>query len=638
MSLTEPPHSERDGSAQHTTVDTREVSSHLRRTALDPSQVLPPLWHQASQQVTSHFDMTVTQLREALARGGWALALDCVLLSEALSPARIETFLTHAELALVRGQYRQSEALLARLERLASVRPGSLDPLDVRRLRLHLHATLDELAEFARAILTAGRSDLWAAYLPPILRHLQHAGRSLETLELAKAWHSASGASAPAWWAYAQQVLEANAASLARDLLQALPGMPADPHQWAILLGLSTMAGSRHQLALLRQLVNDVRAGRIPAVALDHELAALRPSSTGSVDLIRALVWLAAGEPVRAFQLALTTQTSESPVARVLRHAIAGWAALAGSLPDRALPHLRAVFEMLSARRELASGLSQLLSPPLNLETVGAQLITLLEQAGQLDDAIEVLQRLVEIAPERAELRHQLATLLARAGRLDQASQLLQSLAEEQQARRDIRGRLETLRNLLRLVPDAPDALEELVTGYTRIGLVDQAIAVLEQLAATHAEAKRVERAAELLHRAAELAMLGQQWQLIPRLYQQLIALNPDDLDHRHAAVTAFVQTGQLKQAIEQLREITRVALARGEPEEALAALHQIVALDPRNPDAYHRLAEVLVSLGELEQAERVYRRLLAIEPEDQVARTKQAALAALVRQQEGTP
>jgi tetratricopeptide (TPR) repeat protein len=567
-----------------------------------------------------------------------ALALDCVLLSEALAPARVEAFVTHIELALVRDQYQLAEALLARLERLSNLRPASgLDPLDLRRLRLHLEGSVDDLAGFARAILTAGRSDLWAAYLPPILALLRQAGRPDEALELARAWHSASGGSGTAWWAYAQQVLEAHDARLARELLQALPRMPADARQWVILLGLSAVAGDQHQLALLRQLVSDVRAGRIAAVDLDRELAELRERSTWPVDLARALVWLASGQPERALQLAQSCETSPSFVTRLLEHAVAAWAALASSAPARALPHLRAAFDLLSMRRELASELTELVSPPLDLETVGTRLATLLKQHGQLDEAIRVLRRLVELAPERAELRYQLAELFAQVGELAQARQLLESLAQQLQARRDTRARLETLRHLLQLVPENRGVLDELVTGYTRIGLVDQAIAVLEQLAAKHAQSKRTEHAAELLYRAAELATLGQQWRVIPRLYEQLIALDPNDLDRRQAAVTAFVQTGQLGKAIEQLREITRVALARGEPEEALAALHQIVALDARNPDAYHRLAEVLVSLGELEQAERVYRRLLAIAPDDQVARTKQAALSALLRQERST-
>ncbi len=592
------------------------------------------LWRQASTRAAGQADLLVIQTRQALARGASALALDTLLLTEALNPDRLETYLTHTELALVRGQRELAEALLTRLERLASLRPGAVDPIDLRRLRLHLHCSLDELLAFAREILVSGRSDLWATYLPPILASLQAAGSVAEALELARSWHMTSGASATAWWAYARQVLEAREVNQARELLTALPRMPVDSYQWAILLGLSSLASEQHELRLLRQAVDDVRARRVAATDLDRELAALSGSGAWSrpVELYRALLWLASGEPTRAFELASSVNASETLETRVLGHAVAAWAALAGPTPTQALPYLQAAFRLLATSKGLADDLAELLSPPVNALTVGTQLASLLQQHGQLEEAIDVLQRLVELDPERAELRYRLAELMAQARRVEQARQLLQSFAQEQQARRDFRGRLETLRHLVQLTPEGPTVLEELITGYTRIGMLDQAIALLEQLAASAAASRRVDSAVELLRRAAELAMLGQQWNVIPRLYEQLISLDPDNLDHRHAAVTAYVQTGQLRHAVEQLREIARIALARGEPEEALAALHQVVALDARNPDAYHRLAEVLVSLGELAQAERVYRRLLAVHPDDQVARAKQAALSGLLR------
>ncbi|GBD16982.1 Beta-barrel assembly-enhancing protease [bacterium HR26] len=638
MNATPPAHSGNESSSTPMSGSASERSSHPQPVALDPVAVLHILWRQAGARATGQTDLLVTQTRQALIRGATALALDTLLLTEALNPDRLETYVTHVELALVLGKHDLAEALLARLERLASIAPGLLDPIDLRRLRLHLGSTVDELLAFSREILATGRSDLWTAYLPPIITSLQQTGRIADALELARSWHASSGASATAWWTYARQVLEAREAAQAQELLSALPRAPIDAHQWAILLGLSSVAGSQHELALLRQALNEVRSGRLAAPDLDRELEKL--SSVGAwsrpVDLYRALIWLAASEPRRAIELALPLETSESVSTRLLGHAVAAWAGLAGPRPEQALPHLQAAFQLLAESPNLADELAELLSPPVNVQSVGKYLASLLQQRGHVDEAIDVLRRLVELNPAQADLRYQLGELMVQAGRVEEAREMLQAFAQEQRARRDFRGRLETLRHLVQLTPEGPAVLEELITGYTRIGMMEQAIALLEQLAATAAASRRRDAAVELLRRAAELAMLGQQWAAIPRIYEQLIGLDPDNLDHRHAAVTAYIQTGQLRHAIEQLREIVRVSLARGEPEEALAALHQVVALDPRNPDAYHRLAELLVSLGELEQAERVYRRLLVLHPDDPVAKAKQAALAALLKPEDG--
>jgi tetratricopeptide (TPR) repeat protein len=638
MNATPPAHSRHESGSIPISGSASERSSHPQPVSLDPVTVLHTLWRQAGARATGQTDLLVTQTRQALIRGATALALDTLLLTEALNPDRLETYITHVELALVLGKHGLAEALLARLERLASIDPRRLDPIDLRRLRLHLGSTVDELLAFSREILATGRSDLWTAYLPPIITSLQRAGRIADALELARSWHASSGASATAWWTYARQVLEAREAAQAQELLSALPRAPVDAHQWAILLGLSSLAGSQHEFALLRQALNEVRSGRLAAPDLDRELEKL--SSVGAwsrpVDLYRALIWLAAGEPRRAIELALPLETSESISTRLLGHAVAAWAGLAGPRPEQALPHLQAAFQLLADSPNSTNELAELLSPPVDLQSVGTHLARLLQQRGHVDEAIDVLRRLVELNPAQADLRYQLAELMVQAGRVEEAREMLQAFAQEQQKRRDFRGRLETLRHLVQITPEGPAVLEELITGYTRIGMMKQAIALLEQLAATAAATRRRDAAVELLRRAAELAMLGQQWEAIPRIYEQLIGLDPDNLDHRHAAVTAYIQTGQLRHAIEQLREIVRVALARGEPEEALAALHQVVALDPRNPDAYHRLAELLVSLGELEQAERVYRRLLVLYPDDPVAKAKQAALAALLKPEDG--
>jgi len=53
--------------------------------------------------------------------------------------------------------------------------------------------------------------------------------------------------------------------------------------------------------------------------------------------------------------------------------------------------------------------------------------------------------------------------------------------------------------------------------------------------------------------------------------------------------------------------------------QETIAALHQVIVLDPRDVESYSLLGEALASVGEYAQAERVYRRLVRLTPDDPI-------------------
>ena len=113
-------------------------------------------------------------------------------------------------------------------------------------------------------------------------------------------------------------------------------------------------------------------------------------------------------------------------------------------------------------------------------------------------------------------------------------------------------------------------------------------------------------------------------------LYRRIIALAPEQVDCRHALVTLYLQMGRLIEAAEQQRAIVDIALRAGRKHEAIAALHQVIGLTPDDTSAYYQLGELLSAAGEYGQAERVYRRILAITPDDAIAQAKTHSMAAL--------
>jgi tetratricopeptide (TPR) repeat protein len=185
---------------------------------------------------------------------------------------------------------------------------------------------------------------------------------------------------------------------------------------------------------------------------------------------------------------------------------------------------------------------------------------------------------------------------------------------------------------MVKIAPGNLTLRNRLVDKYLRVGKFDQAI---EELVVQSRMLHRVERTPDAIaavHRAIEIATMVGDWDKVDHLYELMIRLNPDDSSIRHFAVATYVQHGRTQEALAQLREIARVAQERDNPDEAIAASHQMLALAPDDPSTYHQLAELLLSIEEYGQAERVYRRLAVLVPDDPSITAKQSAIAAMAR------
>ena len=61
-----------------------------------------------------------------------------------------------------------------------------------------------------------------------------------------------------------------------------------------------------------------------------------------------------------------------------------------------------------------------------------------------------------------------------------------------------------------------------------------------------------------------------------------------------------------------------------------MAALQQLITIDRNNYEAYDLLGQTYQSVGEYEQANRVYRNLAKVNPDNVIARERLAALQEL--------
>jgi tetratricopeptide (TPR) repeat protein len=175
-----------------------------------------------------------------------------------------------------------------------------------------------------------------------------------------------------------------------------------------------------------------------------------------------------------------------------------------------------------------------------------------------------------------------------------------------------------------------------LVDAYLQRGFVAEARAELIQRADLEERANLIREAIVSLQRAADLSWnLGYPQEAF-NLYDRVLSLDPEDVGNRSALVNLYLQVGRLSDAAEHQRAVVDLALKHGRKHEAVAALHQVIGLTPDDMTAYYQLGEQLASMGEYHQAEKVYRRVVLMNPDDAIANAKATAMAALREQMTG--
>jgi tetratricopeptide (TPR) repeat protein len=277
---------------------------------------------------------------------------------------------------------------------------------------------------------------------------------------------------------------------------------------------------------------------------------------------------------------------------------------------------------------------SKLFSEPISAEAMMRELVAVARETGQQDMAIVHLQALRDRLPEHLEIRTGLADLQVAAGRVAEGVRELRYVAERYEQSGNIARMVEAMRHISAAVPNNAEMKAKLIDVYVQRGVPDEATRELALLGDLHLRRKRGTAAASAFTRGAEIAATTGDTRRAMDLFDRAIAADPDNVAVRHAAVAFFILTGAVDEATSQLREVVRIATQQQDPDEAVAALHQIIGLSPGDSAAYHRLGEILTSLGEYAQAERVYRRLSAFTPDDPVLTAKQSALAALASSQ----
>jgi tetratricopeptide (TPR) repeat protein len=203
-------------------------------------------------------------------------------------------------------------------------------------------------------------------------------------------------------------------------------------------------------------------------------------------------------------------------------------------------------------------------------------------------------------------------------------------LARHYRTNRQVENAIAVLKEMARLSPDDPAIHSELADIHVSRGLLDEGLAELRQLADIHMRRGQLRDSAQVYQRMAEIAWGMDNRDEALTVLRQAIQYATDDMALRQQLVQYCLEIGKTTEAAQQQTVIARYHFASRQTKEAVAALQQLIGMDPHNYEAYDLLGQTYYSVGEYEQAARVYRNLAKVDPTSQMARVRLQELQAV--------
>jgi Flp pilus assembly protein TadD len=233
------------------------------------------------------------------------------------------------------------------------------------------------------------------------------------------------------------------------------------------------------------------------------------------------------------------------------------------------------------------------------------------------------------------EVYQALAQISARQGDPQGQLQEYATLARHYRTNRQHENAVAVLREMTRVAPDDPAVHSELAEIQIVRGMLDEGLSEYRQLADVHVRHGQLREAASVYQKMSEIAWgVGNQADGLTFL-RQAIQYATDDMQLRQQYVQYCLEMKNVPDAVEQQVVVARYYFASRQTKEAVAALQQLIAMDKANYEAYDLLGQTYYSVGEYEQASRVYRNLAKVDPQNQMARARLQELQA-VRTQMG--
>jgi outer membrane protein assembly factor BamB/DNA-binding SARP family transcriptional activator len=199
--------------------------------------------------------------------------------------------------------------------------------------------------------------------------------------------------------------------------------------------------------------------------------------------------------------------------------------------------------------------------------------------AGDTRAAVKFLSRLVAVKGDTPEMHEQLAKAFERENEIADAARHYAVFADIRAAAGAKTEAFQIYRRICEMLPTdlaAADRMIEIFATHPE-GIEHHAkemISKAKHLAEIYVELKRSSRAIQVLHRA--------------------VSLGPDDPDLRNRLIAVYLASGMTNEAIAEYEALAETALAMNDEETAEKIFRKILAVDRHREDVVRRLDEIL--------------------------------------------
>jgi tetratricopeptide (TPR) repeat protein len=252
-------------------------------------------------------------------------------------------------------------------------------------------------------------------------------------------------------------------------------------------------------------------------------------------------------------------------------------------------------------------------------------------RTGRHEQAEAMLRQVKQTRPAQNEVASTLAEISTShqgdiAGTLREYLELVRHYRNSRQ----VDNAISVLNEMVRMAPQEPAAHEELADIYIKRGLLDEGIAELRLLSDIYLRRNQLEEAGIVIQRIGNTyAETGDDEEALINL-RRAAELMPENLDLLREVVGFCLRLGRTEEAARYQATIARYYFETHQVKEAVAALQQLITIDRGNYEAYDMLGQTYQSVGEYEQASRVYRNLAKVNPGSSIARERLATLQEL--------
>jgi tetratricopeptide (TPR) repeat protein len=578
-------------------------------------------------------------LDEDLRANRFESALDAALALNAAAPDYIPGFIRTTELLVATRRRDRARAILASIEQHEQISDREDFELAISRIKMHLGTETDQAYALAHRLLGTRDQRMIIPYVPAAVEQLICDQRYPDAVELADTWVKNDPASRPAMmYRIRAQLLAGNNSQALRTVRLFRDEFDAD-RLWPENIVVSGLLAVAANSAEPKWVAAGPACEGLRSGALNyHDVTEILEFLVSAVpDQSRALLYAGllaanAGDHEEA-QAIFQTTPAETSVEMFLRSVGLERTEPPSDDQRNRFRTLREIWKSLNDPSVTALATSsEIFDPPASRTTVGLEIAKILRNNESYTEALKLVNELIRAGAKDAEIFRLQAEIMGKAGSTTDALEALEALADQQEQRHKYSDAVETLESMIKLSPGDTGLRSRIVENCLKAGRFDQAIEQLVTQGRLYNKGGRGAESEAPIHRAIEIATMLNDWAKVDQLHKLLISFSPGETRLRHAAVTTYVQHGRTSEALEQLREIVRIARSQNDLDEAIAASHQMLALDPDEPATYHQLGELLVSIQEYGQADRVYRRLANLVPDDKAVRAKRSAIAALTK------